>query len=319
MLLKKLAISLLLSMIMLLQGCSTLGMNSVTQQEMNQKYADQTTGSRFIEIDGLQVHYRDQGEGPVLLLLHGILDSLHTWDKWIEEFGEGYRIVRLDYPGFGLTGGWQDGEYSKERWLAFFDQFLNKIGIDQPIHVVGNSLGGGFAWQLAVARPERVKTIVMIDPAGYAVDGTPWPVTLASTPLIGSVMRYSTPPFIFRQGVKQVFGNPDNINPADVERFVDLSTLQGNRSAYVDVFRYLTKMLEEREAMLKQIPNIQVPVQLQWGEKDPWFPADIETAMWKKDLPYIDLVIFEGVGHMPQLEVPKKSAQAAMGFIEKND
>ncbi|PVZ72086.1 alpha/beta fold hydrolase [Pelagibaculum spongiae] len=298
------------------RGIAALGVQNIPVQQIIEKYATTETGSLFVEVAGVNVHYRDQGEGTVILLLHGILDSLHTWDYWVEAFGKGYRLVRLDYPGFGLTGGWADGEYSKERWLDFFGQFLEKIGVTEPIHIAGNSLGGGFAWQMAVNKPEKVKSIIMLDPVGYSETGTPWPITMASLPIAGSIMRLSTPPILFRFGIGQLFGDKNKIKPWHVQRYIDLSARQGNRSSYVDAFRYLTKMMKHQKEMLKKIPEIKIPVQLQWGDKDPWFLASIEIDMWKKDLPDLDLVVFQGVGHVPQLEVPELSAQSARRFIE---
>ena len=70
--------------------------------DLKRKYAN--ADSRYLDIDGMPVHYRDQGQGPVLLLLHGTGASLHTWDGWIQPLENDFRIVRLDLPGFGLTG-----------------------------------------------------------------------------------------------------------------------------------------------------------------------------------------------------------------------
>lgn len=70
--------------------------------ELKPKYAD--GASRFTKIDDVDVHYRDEGQGPPLVLIHGTSSSLHTWDGWVARMSARHRIVRLDLPGYGLTG-----------------------------------------------------------------------------------------------------------------------------------------------------------------------------------------------------------------------
>ncbi len=94
-------LGLLLSFIWL-TGCASMGIGSRSMDELTQHYTNQQ--SRFVNIDGLNIHYRDEGQGPVLVLLHGVASSLHTWDGWVEQLQPHYRIIRLDLPGHGLTG-----------------------------------------------------------------------------------------------------------------------------------------------------------------------------------------------------------------------
>ena len=83
-------------------GCTTLGMTTIPMDKLKAKYAD--AESKFIQIDNMNIHYKDEGQGPVVILLHGVCSSLHTWDGWVERLKGHYRIIRMDLPGFGLTG-----------------------------------------------------------------------------------------------------------------------------------------------------------------------------------------------------------------------
>ena len=96
----------------------------IEPEELKDKYADDL--SKFMEINGLEIHYKDVGEAdkPVLLLLHGIASSLHVWDGWTAELAKHYRIVSLDLPGFGLTGPDADSDYSQDYYNEFLCQFL---------------------------------------------------------------------------------------------------------------------------------------------------------------------------------------------------
>ena len=98
---------------LVLVGLAALYRPDVPVEELEARYAD--GASRFVELLGLRVHYRDEGSGPPLLLLHGTASSLHTWDGWVEELRDDFRILRIDLPAFGLTGPERDHDYSPER------------------------------------------------------------------------------------------------------------------------------------------------------------------------------------------------------------
>src|SRR5476649_988944 len=86
--------------------------------------------SRFVAIGGLQVHYRDEGSGPLLLLLHGTGSSLHTWDGWAAALTTHFRVVRMDLPGFGLTGANATDDYRIETYVEFVNEFRKALGLE---------------------------------------------------------------------------------------------------------------------------------------------------------------------------------------------
>ena len=98
--------------------------------------------SRFLALDGMQVHYRDQGQGQAVVLVHGTASSLHTWEEWARGLKTNYRVVRMDLPAFGLTGPNRANDYSLEAYDAFLVSFLDKLGIER-CHLAGNSPGRG--------------------------------------------------------------------------------------------------------------------------------------------------------------------------------
>ena len=99
-----------------------------------------------MDIDGLMVHYRDEGKGPPVLLVHGTFSSLHTFDAWTRILRDSYRVIRLDLPGFGLTGPTPNGKYEISYYLDLFVQFLKNLHIEK-CHIAGSSLGGWLgAW-----------------------------------------------------------------------------------------------------------------------------------------------------------------------------
>ena len=134
--------------------------------ELEKRYA--ASSPQTIDIDGLKVHYKETGPlgAPALLLLHGFGSSLQAWDDWSVKLEQKYRVIRLDLPGFGLTGASPDHDYSEEKDLAILTRFADKLGLDK-FSVIGHSMGGKMAWSLAAAQPDRVQALVLMAPDGF--------------------------------------------------------------------------------------------------------------------------------------------------------
>ena len=119
--------------------------------------------SRFIELQGMQVHLRDEGprdDPEPIVLIHGTSASLHTWDGWTAALKAERRVIRMDLPGFGLTGPAPDGDYRMERYADFIVALMDQLGVRQAV-LAGNSLGGGIAWRTAVQHPDRVSRLIL--------------------------------------------------------------------------------------------------------------------------------------------------------------
>jgi pimeloyl-ACP methyl ester carboxylesterase len=104
--------------------------------------------SRFLEVEGLRVHYRDEGDGPPLLLLHGLAANLFDWQGWAERLRHRHRVIRLDLPGHGLTGPDLRQRYAWPETAALVLAFLDRLGVRRA-SVAGSSYGGAIAWHLA--------------------------------------------------------------------------------------------------------------------------------------------------------------------------
>ena len=121
--------------------------------------------SRFIEVNGMQVHLRDEGphDDPApIVLLHGTSASLHTWQGWAVALREQRRVIRFDLPGFGLTGPNRQNDYSTAADVLFVRAVMDKLGVQRFV-LAGNSLGGLIAWTAAAQMPDRVDRA---DPGG---------------------------------------------------------------------------------------------------------------------------------------------------------
>ena len=279
---------------------------SVSSEEVFSKYTN--SESKFIDINGTRVHYRDEGRGPVLLCMHGIMSSLHTWDGWVDRLKDDYRIIRLDLPGWALSGP-SSFEYSAEGYVEFLKRFLDELDV-QKVHIVGNSFGGFLAWNFTLAHPDRVNSMTLIDAAGYPFK-PPLPVTLMTAPVISYFSTIITPRFIVAHNVKDVFGDTGKVTDEIIDRYYDLMMYGDNRKEIVTILKEVKKNIHiEPEG----IDTIKHPTLIMWGGADDWIPLDV-MERFREDLPHADAVIYDGAGHIPMEEIPEQTAEDIDRFL----
>jgi len=271
--------------------------------------------SKFIEIEGAthqcRLHYRDEGSGPVLFLLHGVCASLHTWDAWVEELKPYYRIIRIDIPGFGFSSPLTKGNYNPEMGVEIMEELVKKLGIAQ-FFLAGNSIGGFIAWKYALKYPDRVKKLILIDAVGYN-QKLPWMVSFASNPFIRPFARRIMPRFFFEMAAREVFGDQSKLTDQIKDRYFELSLSGGNRNAYVDFFTVMRKLCRSEE-LPRGMNDIQTPLMVMWGTKDRWVPLKY-FHLWKENFPDGSFKTYEGVGHTPMEEIPEQTATDARTFL----
>jgi len=274
----------------------------ISLEDLKKEYANEE--SEFIRIDGMQVHYRDEGIGFPIVLLHGTAASLHTWDAWTEQLIKNYRVIRLDLPAFGLTGPNKSADYSIESYTRFLVQFLEKIKVDK-FHLAGNSLGGNIAWNYAAEHPEKVAKLILIDASGLPTN-KPQPAIfkMAKTPILNSLFLYLTPQFIIRKNIEQVYGNKLKVTDSLITRYHKMSLRTGNRKAFID--RAKIDFNLNKKSNLAKLKSVKSPTLLIWGAKDTWIPLENGKRM-DSLLPNSKLVILKNSGHVPMEENPEES------------
>jgi pimeloyl-ACP methyl ester carboxylesterase len=301
----------------LASGLARLGFGELRLAELINRYGHPLSGSRYVELDGFTVHYRDQGDAtkPVLVMIHGVVSSLHTWDEWLPYFLSDYRVIRFDVPGFGLTGpAHTGGDYSAERMLGVLEMLLEHLAVEKA-SFIGNSLGGYIAWNFALAQPERVEKLVLIDPAGYPMRKVPWMIAAADLPGATLAMPLWMPRALISQGIREVYGDPERIKAGVVDRYYDLTRRPGNRRAMMDIFRVLLKVnREELHGTAQRVATIKAPTLLLWGELDRWISPE-HVPLWQRDLSGICVQTYAGVGHIPMEEIPEQSAADTLAFL----
>ena len=309
---------LFLGTVVLLAGCIIMGYQSdIPLDTLKAEYAP--SPSTFIEIEGLQVHYRDEGtaekDSIPLVLIHGTGASLHTWDKWVDTLKNDFRLIRLDLPAYGLTGPNASNEYPMDYYVSFLNLFLQKLGI-QKCYIAGNSLGGALAWQYTLKYPRSVNKLILIDAAGYPMKSKSVPIAfrIARVPVLKSVLKFITPRFMAESSVKNVYVDDSKVTPELVDRYWELTLREGNRAAFVARLNQNTTMDDH----WKNMHTIAIPVLIEWGKYDELIPVEI-AQRFHRDLPNDTLIVYSNAGHVPMEEIPEQTAQDARVFLKKKE
>lgn len=270
--------------------------------------------SRFVEVDGMDVHYRVSGQGPALVLLHGTGASLHTWEVWTIQLQNDFTIVSLDLPAFGLTGPFPDRDYQIRHYTEFLDAFTSTIKLDS-FALGGNSLGGLIAWRFTLDYPKKVKQLILLDAAGIPrekVGESPLAFRLAKKPLVAAIMQKVTPKALFKKSLYEVYGDPEKVTPELLQRYFELFRRPGNRQAYVDRINQ-----EDTITNPDRLKEIEQPTLILWGETDAWIPVANATAFQDR-LPNDSLIIYPEVGHLPMEEIPVQTAEDVRNFLKQH-
>lgn len=288
------------------------GHRDLPLEVLKQRYTN--ADSRFVDIDGMAVHYRVEGlasDTVPLLLLHGTGSSLHTWDGWVGFFQSSRKIIRLDLPAFGLTGPAPSRDYTPEMYQRVVVALLDSLHIPQ-VDIAGNSLGGHIAWYTALKHPERVRKLVLIDAVGYPLEKSEKPIAfkLAAIPVLNKLLTYITPRSVVEQSVWDVYADDARVTDELVDRYFDMTLRPGNRQAFIDRSRPF-----EVDDAFTRIPTIAQPTLILWGAEDFFVPISMGRE-FERDLPNDTLVIVPHAGHVPMEELPLETARIVSAFLE---
>lgn len=287
----------------------------VPVDQLKARYA--SSQSQFLEVSpGFLVHVRDEGmrDAPALFLVHGSNASLHTWEPWVERLKERYRIVSLDLQGHGLTGPIPGRCYTTQCMAETVEAVRAKLGIGR-LAIAGNSMGGGVSISYALAHPDRVSALVLVNAGGApAKRPEPPPIgfRIASSPLVGPIAAQITPRGLVAETLEQSVSVKSVASAEAATRYWELLRRPGNREATMDRWAQgWTRFSAVGLAPLKGIP-----VLVLWGAEDRLIP--VSAAGWFKEaLPHAEVLVYPNIGHIPQEETPDRSAADLDAFLRR--
>lgn len=274
--------------------------------------------SLFIDVDGLLVHYKIEGQdGRTLVLLHGFAASVFSWRKVMDPLSEAGMVVAFDRPGFGLTerpmpGEWEgESPYGPEAQADLTVALLDELGIDRAV-LVGHSAGGTIALLTALRHPERVEALVLEDAAVYENTGTPgWMGPFLRMPPVGRLG-----PLLVRSltlwgeaAIRTAWSDPDKITVELISGYKKpLQAENWDRALWELVLASHPLGLEER------LDEVSVPALVITGERDRIVPTRNSERL-AAELPAAELVVMPGCGHVPHEECPAEFLVAVTDFL----
>lgn len=261
--------------------------------QLEAKYA--SPASLFKHIDGVRIHYRDEGSGPAILLLHANFSNLLGWDPWADALKGSHRVVRFDLPAFGLTGPDPSGDYSNERTLALTEKFVDAVGLKRFV-IAGTSLGGGIAIRYAARHPDRIESLILLNPG--ILEGRAMAQAGTRIPAAANVLKYITPRALASYMLRSRAGDPSKITEEHVDRWYEMWMREGNRGAILDRLRVYGSA-----DVVDVLAQVKVPVLILWGEANPQTPIEQagELKAMLRNAPDVRVITYPGVGH-PALE-----------------
>lgn len=260
-------------------------------------------------VDGVRLRLRDTGprDAPAVILLHGFGASLDTWEAWARLLSARFRVIRIDLPGFGLTGPDPTGDYSDARCINILRDLMDQLRIDRA-SLVGNSLGGRIAWNFAARHPDRLTHLVLVSPDGFASPGFAYD-TPGKIPFIMRALPYIAPRGMLKANLAAAYARPAALGDATVTRYRDLMLAPGVRRAIVA--RIGQTILRDPAPALARITT---PTLLLWGENDAMIPIG-NAADYLRHLPHATLVRLPDLGHVPFEEDPARSLPPLERFL----
>lgn len=259
--------------------------------------------SRFVTVDGLRIHYKRAGAGSPVLVVHGSGGSLHSVAAVSAAMSAFCDVIRVDLPGFGLTGPRADRDYRMRTYAATVCRFMDAIGVPQCA-VVGHSLGGNIAWNLALDHPDRVTALVLINATGYPEKALPAAFKLMRNPLLRPLLRRWMPRGAVAGNLRKLVGPGSNIvDDAMIDRVHALSNLPGNRSALVDMVNIDHA---DRSAEIRRIVAPTLVLR----------SRSIDGQHFARDIPGSQELVHPDAGHLLPEEQPQWVAGATARFLK---
>lgn len=282
----------------------------LTVADLRARYADKA--SRFLTIKGVEVHYKDEGQGPVLLMVHGSQGSLRTWDRIAAQLKARYRIVRFDVPGYGLSGSVSDEAAANLKAVDIAEGLVDALGITR-LTGVGVSSGGTMVTYLAARRPELVDRLVLSNMPSDPVDTSR---LVMPAPLAAAVKRSRESGYYDQDFWVQFLGffsgDPARIGQRTLREYWDFNRRTPERHPNA-----LVAQIGDGVQARADMARVAAHALLIWGAADQLLPESAAVAL-AGYLPNsrISRIIMPDVGHYPPVEVPDRFADVMTAYLE---
>lgn len=269
---------------------------------------------RFVDVQGARVRFRAEGQGPPVLLIHGLGASLEIWDWTFPALREHFTPIAFDYPGFG-TSDPLPWAFSPEGAADVITAFMDAVGL-RTAFLIGSSLGGGIATMTAGLAPTRVEGLVLVAPAGFGRGLNPL-LRLETAPVLGEGLA-ALAGVLPRLALREAFADRRRIPPQLVEVSRRYGLRRGPFRSYLRALRRSATLGGVRAEMVATVRaaarRIIAPTLIVWGDRDRILPPDQATVA-AHSIKGSRLHMMKGVGHVPFVEAPAPFNTAAVAFL----
>ncbi|MDE0801028.1 MAG: alpha/beta hydrolase [Rhodospirillaceae bacterium] len=265
--------------------------------------------SKYITLDGINIHYMDQGEGPAVVLSHASFHSLRAWDDMVEDMTDQFRIIRFDYPNAGLSGFDKKNRYSVEHYQELITQLTEALEIDK-FHLIGTSSGATVAFRYAANNPEKLNRFVLINSAGMPRTAVTNPNRARGSALSRWIYSYHQPRSYWRKALAQnITSKP--ATEEHIEMNYDMNR-RADRGEAARIFR--RKYIIGDPSVV--LDDITAPTLIMWGMDNPTvmhLEANV-IQLWMTGAPTI-VKKYDRLGHYPYIEEPEAFASDISAFL----
>jgi len=293
-------------------------------QSMPGRMADPEPPGQRIEVpDGtgkpVRLYYEETGEGPPLLLIHGLGESTFTWREIVPALAKRNRVIALDLKGFGRSDKPDDGAYSAEEQAALVARFIVARGLD-GLALVGHSFGGTVALRTAladgIAGTARIRKIAVIGAPALPRSTAPF-LDLVKTPLIPDTFASSvSPETLARLLLREAMGGRRDASDELVQGYAAPYHEAAAMTAFLATARSIVAEDGSTDAVAKRYATLEQPTLVVWCRKDPIVPLGAGRRL-AGVLRHARLTILEGCHHLPQHERPKELSARLDAFLGK--
>ncbi|ARR80065.1 alpha/beta hydrolase fold [Mycobacterium intracellulare subsp. yongonense] len=271
---------------------------------------------KFLELHGDRIAYRDEGDGEVLLLIHGMAGSSDTWRSVIPALSKRFRVIAPDLLGHGESAKPRT-DYSLGAFAVWLRDLLDQFGVSQAT-VVGHSLGGGVAMQFVYQHPDYAKRLILISSGGLGPD-VGWVLRLLSAPGAELVLPIIAPTPVLSAGnkLRSWLRSAGIQSPRGAELWSAYSSLSDGetRQSFLRTLRSVVDYRGQAVSALNRLSlREDLPVMAIWGERDGIIPVDHAYAAHKARTD-ARLEILPDVGHFAQVEAPNQVVELIEDFI----
>ncbi len=268
-----------------------------------------------VQIGDHTIFYTVKGEGKPLILIHGYGAGIWIWEKQIDVLSQRYRVYALDLIGHGFSDR-PKIPYTPGTYIDCLKDFMDGVGIEKAT-LIGNSMGGGVAWAMAILFPERVNRLILIDCVPPDVldqvknESFRMLAAIKNIPFLPYLVMAARDKNSIRQILLECVSDTRLITPEVVNRQYQLSRIKGTTWALYSTFKHAGEALKLKDSFFL----IRKPTLFIWGERDLIFPVQLgEKLHWA--IAGSRLLEIERSGHIPMWETPDEVNQAVLEFLQ---